>query len=295
MAAKTAKTLRYACLIAAACLYGCATAEQPKPAMEPEKPAEAPAPAMAQPEKPAEAAAPLPAPQAAPERPAPKVARKTPKRKAPVRKAAPPPPPPPPVAAVPPPVAVPPAPSPEQERARRRDEYLAALQKSVVTFKPPSPIQVGQRAVAPLSVDLPKEAAQLADDLRKSLADNAAWTPRMRAQLAGADFDIAPAEGGDSSGVKDLSMTGRTEWSWAIVPKTPGTKRLTARLSVLLPPGLGEPRELPAIERAVEVEATLSSSIGRYWDEYWPWILGALAAAVIAIAWWARKRTRGES
>jgi hypothetical protein len=259
--------------------------------VEPEKPAEAPA--MAQPEKPVEAPAPLiEAPHAAPA--APKAARKTPKRKAPVHKAAPPPPPP--VAvAPPPPVAVPPAPSPEQERARRRDEYLAALQKSVVTFKPPSPIQVGQRALAPLSVDLPKEAAQLAEDLRKSLADNAAWTPRMRAQLAGADFDIAPAEGGDSSGVKDLSMTGRTEWSWAIVPKTPGTKRLTARLSILLPPGLGEPRELPAIERTVEVEATLSSSVGRYWDEYWPWILGALAAAVIAIAWWARKRTRGES
>jgi hypothetical protein len=289
MAAKTAKTLRYACLIAAACLYGCATAEQPKPAMEPEKPAEAPAPAMAQPEKPVEAPAPLiEAPQAAPA--APKAARKAPKRKAPVRKAAPPPPPP--VAAVPPPpVAVPPTPSPEQERARRRDEYIAALQKSVVTFKPPSPIQVGQHAVAPLSVDLPKEAAQLADDLRKSLAENAAaWTPRMRAQLAGADFDIAPAEGSDPSGAKDLSMTGRTEWSWGIVPKVAGTKQLTARLTILLPPGLGEPIALPAVARSVEVEATLSSSIGRYWDDYWQWIVGVLAVAVIAIAWWARKR-----
>lgn len=291
MAAKTAKVLRSACLIAAACLYGCA-AEQPKPVVEPEKPAEAPTPAMAQPEKPVEAPAPLIAPpQAAPERPAPKAARKgAPKRKAPARKVEPPPAPQA-APAPPPPVAVPPAPSPEQERARRRDEYIAALQKSVITFKPPSPIQVGQRVVVPLSVDPPKEAAQLAEDLRKSLSEGAtAWTPRMRAQLAGADFDIALAEGSDSSGVKDLSMTGRTEWSWTVVPKVPGTKRLTARLAILPPPGLGEPRELPALERSVEVQATLSSSIGRTWDEYWQWILGVLAAAVIAIAWWARKR-----
>ena len=67
MAAKTAKVLRSACLIAAACLYGC-TAEPPKPVVEPEKPAEAPAPVMAQPEKPVEAPAPLVAPpQAAPQ------------------------------------------------------------------------------------------------------------------------------------------------------------------------------------------------------------------------------------
>ena len=294
MAAKTAKVLRSACLIAAACLYGC-TAEPPKPVVEPEKPAEAPAPVMAQPEKPVEAPAPLVAPpQAAPERPAPKAARKSaPKRKAPARKVAPPPPPP--VAVAPPPVAVPPAPSPEQERARRLDEYLAALQKSVVTFNPPSPIQVGQRAVVPLSVAPPKETAQLAEDMRKSLSDPEAWRPRLRAQLSGASFEIAPVEGKDFAGEKNLSMAGRTEWTWDIVPKLPGTKQLTVRVAILLPPGLGEPRALPALERDVRVEATLAWTLGNIWSEYWLWILAMLAVAVAALAWWRKQRFVGES
>jgi len=287
MTAKSPKVLRSVCLIAfAAGLYGCATSEQPKPTVEPQKPVEAPAPAPTV-APPAEAPAPPPAPpQAAPQQPAPKVARKPARKRKPVVKAEAQPAPPP-----PPPVAAPPAPSPEQERARRLDEYIAAMQKSAITFNPPSPIQIGQRAVAPLSVNPPKEAAQAADDLRKSLAPGSTWSPQMRAQLAGADFEISPADGKDSSGVKDLSMTGRTEWSWAIVPQSSGTKRLTVRVSLLLPEGAA--RELPAIERSVEVQSTLLGRIGDWWNEYWLWIVGVLVVVVAAIVLLRRRAGGG--
>ena len=203
----TLKMLRAACLIACAGLYGCTTpTQQSKPAPTP-APAEAPAPVIPQPEKPAEVLAPPVAPpQAAPEA-APKVARKSaPKRKAPARK-----PEPPPAVKAPAPVVIASAPSPEQERARRRDDYIAALQKAQLTFNPPSPMEVERHVEVQLSVNPPKETAQLAEDLRKSLSDPEAWRPRLRAQLSGASFEIAPVEGKDFAGEKNLSMAGRTE------------------------------------------------------------------------------------
>jgi hypothetical protein len=271
----TVKLLRAACLVAGACLFGCTpTRQATTPA-----PAEAPAPRKAEPQKPAEVQG-LPPPSAAAAQPTPKVAKK--------RARKPKPPPPPPKVAEPPPPPPPPAPNPEEERQRKRDAYLAALGRSKFAFNPASPVEVGQRAAVALAVVTPAETAMLAEDLRKSLADPA-WTPRMRAKLAGADFTIAPAEGKDSDGAKDLSMTGRTEWGWSVVPRAPGSKTLIATLTIGLPPALGGPRELPALQRPVEVEATLAWRAERAWAEYWQWIVGAIVAA-LALAWWAARR-----
>lgn len=288
----TLKMLRAACLIACASVYACTPTQESK-TEPPSAPAEAPAPVKPRPEKPAEAPAPPTAQaQAAPAPPAPKVARKSaPKRKAPVRK----PEPPPVVKAPEPPPAIAPAISPEQERARRRDEYIAAMQKAQLTFNPPSPMEVERRVAVQLSVNPPKEAAQLAEDLRKSLSAPEAWRARLRAQLGGASFQIAPVGGKDVAGEKDLSMAGRTEWTWDVVPKLPGEKQLTVRVAVLLPPGLGEPRELPALQRDVQVEATLAWTLANIWSEYWAWILVLLAALVAALLWWRKQRFAGES
>ena len=270
------KLLLAACLVACAGLFACTPAGQFKPVA----PAEAPAPVKAQPEKKAEA--PSATPQAAPAHPAPKVAKKSaPKRK-------PKPPPPPPKVAEPPPPPPPPPPNPEEERLRKRDAYLAALGRAKLAFNPASPVEVGERVAVALTVVPPAETAMLAEDLRKSLAD-AAWSPRMRAKLAGADFTIAPAEGKDFDGAKDLSVTGRTEWGWSVVPGAPGSKTLIATLTIGLPPALGGPRQLPALQRPVEVEATLAWRAERAWAEYWQWIIAAIVAA-LAIAWWAKSR-----
>lgn len=285
----TLKRLRTACLIACAGLYACTPTQESKLAPAP---VEAPAPAKPPPgpEKPAEVlAAPAAPPQAAPE-PAPKVVKKSaPRRKA--RKPAPPPavkaPAPAPV------VAAAPAPSPEQERARRLGDYLAALQKARLTFDPPSPMQVERRVAVQLSLTPTTETAQLAEDLRKSLSDPAAWRPRLRAQLGGASFEIAPAEAKDLVGEKDLAAAGRTDWTWDVLPRLPGTKQLTARVTILLPPGSGE-RELPALQRDVRVEATLAWTLGNLWSEYWLWFVAMLAVAVAALAWWRRQRFAGE-
>jgi hypothetical protein len=279
MGATAGKLLRAACLIACASLFGCTPTQEAK-APEPQAAAPRPAP---EPQKPAEVQlipAPAAAPQAAPEA----------KRSAPRRKARKPAPKPVLVVAKPPPPPAPPQPSPEEERKRILEAYIAAVGRSKVSFNPPSPITVGQSAAVTLSLSPPAETGQLAEELRKSLdAAGAAWTPRMRARLAGTDFGITPAEGKDFDGAKDLSMAGPSEWRWSVVPVAPGSKRLVATLLLGLPPGLSGPRDLPPLQRAVEVEATLSWRAERLWADYWQWIVGAIVA-VAAIAWWAMRR-----
>ena len=285
MAARSAM-LRTACVIAAigaASLGGCASPPEEKAP----KAAAAPAPATPKAPAPPPSAAPLPLTEvpiqlAEPQAPAKKRAPK-PKPKPPAPEVAKPAPPPPP----------PPGPSPEEERARKRDAYLAALGRAAFTFNPPSPVQVAQRVPVALSVNPPAEIGQLADELRKSLADAdaAAWKPRLRARLVGADFGIAPAEGKNFDGTKDLSTSGRTDWGWTIVSEVPGSKKLIATLSIGLPPSLGGPRELPALQRAVVVESTLGWRAGNLWADYWQWLVAAIVI-IGAIAWWARRRRR---
>src|SRR5215470_2492519 len=253
-------TFRTACTIAAICALSLSGCQNPPPDKAPEAaraapPAPPPATPKAAQTPAAVALAPVeaPAPKPLPKKKAP--AKKRAAKPAPVAQPAPPPPPPPPQV------------NPEEERAKKRDAYLAALSKSTFAFNPPTPIEVGQKAAVALTVSTPPETAQLADDLRKSLADG--WSPRLRARLGGADFAIAPAEGKDFDGMKELSITGRTDWSWGVVPASPGSKKLVATLAVGLPPAIGGPRELPTLSRAIEVEPTLGWRAERLWSEYW--------------------------
>lgn len=193
----------------------------------------------------------------------------------------------------------------DQERMRQRDAYINGLKKGAYTFNPPSPIKVDERISVALWVDPAKEAAQLAEEMKKTIPEAAAriesgtttWSPRMRATLTGVDFEITPVEmvkDKSFDGVKDLSMTGRTEWGWTIVPTSPGKKQLHLLLYVVLPPELGEPRELPAMNRDVEVEVTVWWLIDHYWEKYWKWILSGLGGALAtAIGWWWKKRFGG--
>lgn len=192
----------------------------------------------------------------------------------------------------------------DQERMRQRDEYINGLMKGAYTFNPPTPIKVAQPVTVALWVDPVTEAAQLAEEMKKAFPESAArvesgetkWSPRMRATLTGVDFDITPVEGKDFDGTKDLSESTRTEWGWTILPKSPGVKKLHLLLAVVLPPELGKPRDLPQINRDIEVEVTVWWVVDYYWEKYWKWILGGLGgAASAAIAyWWKNRRRRGE-
>jgi hypothetical protein len=189
----------------------------------------------------------------------------------------------------------------DRERMRLRDEYISGLTQAAFTFNPPSPIKVAEPVTVALWVDPATKAARLAEEMRKAFPESAArvesgetkWSPRMRATLTGADFEIVPVEGEDFDGIKELSASARTEWSWTIRPQSPGKKKLHLLLSVVLPPELGMPRDLPQISRDIDVEVTIWWVIDNFWEKYWKWILGGLGgAASTAIAYWWKNRRR---
>ena len=191
--------------------------------------------------------------------------------------------------------------SDDQERMRKRDEYIKGLAQGNYSFNPPSPIKVAQPITVALWVDPAMEAAQLAEEMKKAFPESAgrvesgatAWSPRMKATLTGVDFEITPVEGKDFNGTKGLSVTGRTEWGWTIVPTSPGKKKLHLLVWVVLPPELGEPRDLPQINRDVEVEVTFWWLIDHYWER-WKWIISGLGGALAAaVGWWWKKRFGG--
>jgi hypothetical protein len=195
--------------------------------------------------------------------------------------------------------AVSPALAADQERMRRRDAYVTGLGKSDYTFNAPSPIKVARPITVALWVDPTKVAAELVEEMKKAYPESAArvvagetiWSPRMKARLTGPEFEITPLEGEDFDGVKDLSLAGRTEWRWNVVPTFPGKKKLTVLLWAVLPPELGVPREVPAINRDVEVEVTVWWLVDHYWEKYWRWMIAGLASALAAaIGWWWKKR-----
>ncbi|MBI4989380.1 MAG: hypothetical protein HZC23_11220 [Rhodocyclales bacterium] len=192
----------------------------------------------------------------------------------------------------------------DQEHMRKRDEYLAGLKKGSYAFNPPSPIKVARPVTIALWVDPVKETEQLAAEMKQAFPESAriergqtVWSPRMRATLTGADFEITPLDRGKDGkpfdGAKNLTLAGRTEWTWSITPTFPGRKKLHLQLSVVLPPELGE-RDLPAMDRDIEVEVTLWWLMDHYWEKYWKEMLFGIAGAIAAaIGWWFRRKYGG--
>jgi hypothetical protein len=59
---------------------------------------------------------------------------------------------------------------------------------------------------------------------------------------------------------------------------------------------VASPRELPQIDRDVEVKVTVWWLIDHYWEKYWQWMIGGLASAIgAAFAWWWKNRHGGGS
>jgi hypothetical protein len=184
---------------------------------------------------------------------------------------------------------------------RLRDEYLSGLTQAAYTFNPPSPIKVAEPVTVALWVDPATKVALLSEEMKRAFPESAPrvesgetkWSPRMRATLTGVDFEITPVEGKDFDGIKELSASARTEWSWGIRPQSPGRKKLHLLLSVVLPAELGMPRDLPQMSRDIDVEVTIWWVIDNFWEKYWKWILGGLgSAASAAIAYWWKSRRR---
>jgi hypothetical protein len=190
----------------------------------------------------------------------------------------------------------------DQQRVRDRDAYIAQLTQGSYTFNPPSPIKVARPIIVSLWIDPVAEPMALAEELKRELQKmepdlthrtepgRMKWSPRMRAELTGEDFDITPAEGKDFDGTKTLSDTLRTTWAWDLKAKRPGKSLLLHLIvSAVLPESLGEPRVIVELNRPIHVDVTWWRLLDTYWEKYWKWLLGGLASAFFTIIGWRFK------
>lgn len=203
--------------------------------------------------------------------------------------------------AAPPPTAAAPSDSAVDEQVKRIDDYLKSLRIAAYTFNPPSPITVAKPVTVHFWLDPSTTAAQLAEELRKTVPRDAEriesgqtkWSPRMRAVLSGPDFDIKPVPGSPEE--QPVSATSRTTWSWDVTPLRPGDNQiLHLRLQVVLPPEIGGPKTITTLDREIRVEVTLWWLFDTFFEKYWKWLLGGLGTALSAvIAWWWKNRRGG--
>ena len=189
----------------------------------------------------------------------------------------------------------------------RRDAYLKELKQASYTFNPPSPIKVATPVIVYFWLDPLAEPMRLADELKAKLlmmrpgetpqtdAGRMDWSPKMRATLTGEDFDITPTEAKNFDGLKNLSATRRTEWSWDVKAKHVGQQLpLHLRVWTILPKKLGEPYEVLKLDKLIHVEVTFLWLVDEYWEKYWKWILGGLGTALAGAigAWWKSRKPK---
>jgi len=185
-------------------------------------------------------------------------------------------------------------------RKRLRDDYIAGLGQGSYSFNPPTPIKVGLPITVALWVDTRKQAAQLAETMKKAYPHSASqvesgttvWSPKMKAILTGEnDITIKPVDGEPFDGIKDVFENSPAKWEWAVTPHSLEPKNLHLKLFVILPPELGGSQDFLVLEREIKVEYRVWWIIDHYWEKYWKWMIGGLASALAAsFAWWWKNR-----
>ncbi|MCX5818974.1 MAG: hypothetical protein NT047_03555 [Deltaproteobacteria bacterium] len=189
----------------------------------------------------------------------------------------------------------------------RREAYRKELKQASYTFNPPSPIKVAKPVTVHFWLDPLAEPMRLAEELKaellkmrpgetpKTKAGRMDWSPKMRAKLTGDDFVIIPTEGKDFDGLKTLSATRRTEWSWDVKAKNVGPQLpLHLKVWAVLPQELGDPDEVLKLDELIHVEVTFLWLVDEFWEKYWKGILGGLGTALAGAitAWWNIRRRK---
>ena len=173
---------------------------------------------------------------------------------------------------------------------------------AAAAYHVPTPMTVGEADTVRLWLDQRATAEALLARLRERVGGEAGVTrgeavpatPRMRATLSGAAFDIKPL----FDEVQTVYENKDTRWEWEVVPKQEGTHELRVHLRMVLP---GTEDSLDSRVWPVQVEAKPLTP----WQQFKAWLkeaqeVDAMIKGIFgigiagAIAWfWARLRRRG--
>lgn len=183
----------------------------------------------------------------------------------------------------------------EQLKMAKRQSYINSLKNASAVFNVVPPFVVDTPFPVKFWLDPTAEPDRLAQELKaelkKSLGENVEvepatvrWAPSMRAKLTGAEEDFSitlVTDAGNPDETRSVRSDGRTEWSWDVRAKHPGSKQpLHLMLWSVLPSELGEPELLKEYDRQIDVDVTTWWLIDHYWEKYWKWLIGGLATFV---------------
>jgi len=185
----------------------------------------------------------------------------------------------------------PPPPSPGGPRLSAlmaRDE-LEKLSKERLVFNAPDQMTAGvhERIEAHIAENLPEDFVARLKALGIIDPDDIRFGSSMKARLAGDGFDIALL--GDEE--KPVSGEGSTPWVWDVTPVRAGTQTLllTVTIKVKIPGNGDERKELPVFTKPVTVAPSPLYSTVRFIRARWPWFIGVIFAAALAV-WFLRRR-----
>lgn len=105
-------------------------------------------------------------------------------------------------------------------------------------------------------------------------ASSVGLTPRMRAELLGADFDV------DEKGLREQAVNylGETTWTWHVKSDWPGTRSLHVRVDALTNVA---GRETPRMYDVAEPKVKIRASPWEFVERNWQWAAG-IATTVLA-------------
>jgi len=189
--------------------------------------------------------------------------------------------------------AITPTPIPDQAAVVER--LLASLSDGEIAFNPPRSANTGDKIRVTARISQESGMVELTTGMERASAP-VERIPIQVGAFMGAELT------GDAFDIKDL--TNRTqvvqakrpsEWAWEIKATKAGRQalRLHVWVRIVAPPLPEQQKDLPVLDRDVDVQVSPAYSVSHFWENNWQWVLGSgFSASVLAAAAASWKRTR---
>ena len=173
----------------------------------------------------------------------------------------------------------------EEPSLQFADEILARLSQGSIAFTTPSEMRLDESQEIELLLSLEKTVEELAQDIQTGPDFSTAEikiSNRMIASLKGDGFQITEL----TSSRQAITATENTRWVWLVKPEEAGKKYLYLTLSAVISiEGESFERTIQTFNREIVVTVTPVQRVGRFFGQYWEFILGTLVIPAGLFLW----------
>lgn len=166
------------------------------------------------------------------------------------------------------------------------DRQLEQTMSAAITYNVPSSMNVEETKTIQLLISPSLSANELKGQLNEPgtvITATVSVTPRMRAELRGADPDAFTIQPLHDNPEQLLSNVEPTEWRWTIKAEKAGVQELTLTLYRLIEFGNKEYWRQVTYENSVTVNVTLAQRLANF---NWEWLVGILLTGILIPALW---------